>query len=89
MVTPGHPGARRTHPLRAAILPVLSGIASLSVSAESAPDAGALLDHRYTDAGHLTLIEFGKYHSFYLQPWRAWLETVPAARLQTVNGRSV
>lgn len=34
----------------------------------------------YTDPAYLTALEFGKFHSHYLQPWRAWLETVPAAR---------
>ncbi len=33
----------------------------------------------YTDPAYLTGVAFGA-HSHWLQPWRAWLETVPAAR---------
>lgn len=41
---------------------------------------GSILSSDYVDQRHLTLIRFGEYHSHYLQPWRAWLETVPAHR---------
>ena len=39
---------------------------------------GSILSADYVDQRHLTLIRFGEHHSHYLQPWRAWLETVPA-----------
>jgi hypothetical protein len=42
---------------------------------------GSILSSEYVDERHLTLIRFGEHHSHYLQPWRAWLETVPAHRL--------
>jgi len=52
------------------------------VAATSAPagELGEMLSGAYVDPEHLTRLEFGKYHSHYLQPWRAWLETVPAAQ---------
>lgn len=49
--------------------------------AHAAPAGGALgsvLSGHYTDPRHLTLVDFGEHHSHYLQPWRAYLETIPA-----------
>jgi hypothetical protein len=50
-------------PLESMIVPVPSGLKGL---------AGA-----YTDPQYLTKLEFGK-HSHWMQPWRSFLETVPA-----------
>ncbi len=50
-------------PLQSAIAPLPSGLKGL---------AGA-----YTDSRYLTELDFGK-HSHWMQPWRSFLETVPA-----------
>ena len=41
---------------------------------------GSVLSPDYANPEQLTRLEFGNYHSHYLQPWRGWLETVPAAQ---------
>ena len=51
----------------------------VALVAVAAPGRAGGLAGAYTDPGYLTRIPFGT-HSHYLQPWRAYLETVPAAR---------
>jgi hypothetical protein len=55
----------------------LSAAISLSFFASSA-DAGTL-SSPYTDPEYLTKMPFGS-HSHWMQPWRAYLETIPASR---------
>jgi hypothetical protein len=54
----------------------------LTLSLGRALPAGAeehALSGPYTDPAYVTAVAFGS-HSHWLQPWRAWLQTVPAAR---------
>lgn len=60
---------------------VLATVAALAVGCDAVrAGSSTLLDGDYIDRRQLTLIEFGKCHSVYLQPWRSWMETVPASR---------
>ncbi|MCR4412111.1 MAG: hypothetical protein NUV77_06760 [Thermoguttaceae bacterium] len=56
---------------------------SLVLAAEARDSAGRLT--RYVDPVHQTAVPFGM-RSHWLQPWRAYLETVPAARLREAVG---
>ena len=61
--------------LLALVLPIILGV----LLAVAAPVSAGELERPYTDKSCFTEIPFGS-HSFWLQPWRSYLETVPAHR---------
>lgn len=58
--------------------PVAGGASTLSVTAASGSGGGVVDDP--IDPKYLTQVPFGR-RSFWIQPWRAYLDTWPAARL--------
>jgi hypothetical protein len=63
--------------------PVEGGARTLGVSAASASDGGVVDDP--IDSRYLTQVPFGR-RSFWIQPWRAYLDTWPASRLLDAVG---